>query len=267
MLSNFTLGQYFTADSFIHRLDPRFKLTELIVFYVFVFIADSFLSIALLCLFLLLIIALSKVPLKLYLKNLKIILPIVIITALLNAFYVSDGRVLFSWWIVSVSTGGLIRAALMSARILLLILFSAVLTYTTTPTALTDAIESLLSPLKFIGLGEAVHTLAMMMTITLRFIPSLTEETDKIISAQKARGADFESGGLITKVKAFLPVLIPLFLSSVRRAYELATAMECRCYTGGKGRTRMKKLHATKYDYVTAGVCIIISALIIVLKN
>ena len=266
MLSNFTLGQYFQSDSVIHKLDPRFKLTELIAFIVFLFLANNFISIGMLAAVVVIIILASKVPVKMYLRNFKVILPIILLTAILNAFYITDGTVLFKWGVISISSGGISRAAFVTLRIFLLIVVSAVLTYTTTPTELTDAIESLLSPLKFIGLREAVHVLAMMMTITLRFIPTLTEETDKIISAQKARGADMESGGIIKRVKSLIPILIPMLIISVRRAYELAEAMDCRCYSGGKGRTRMNKLKCGLIDYISVFIMGVILAGIIILN-
>ena len=266
MLKDFTLGQYYAADSVIHRMDPRFKLVEMIAFIVFIFLASNFYAQFLLTAAVFAVLFASRVPVKMYLRNLKMILPIVIFTALLNALYVTDGTLLWSFWIFRISTGGLMRAGFMSLRILLLILISAALTYTTTPTELTDAIESLLSPLKWIGLGEAVHTLAMMMTIALRFIPTLTDETDKIISAQKARGADMESGGIFKRLKALLPILIPLLISSIRRANELADAMDCRCYSGGKGRTRMKKLRAAGRDYVAVLILAALLAAIIALR-
>ncbi len=258
MIKDFTLGQYFIADSVIHRLDPRFKLLELIAYIIFVFLAGNFYGLALLTLALIFMMLISKVPIKMYLKNLKMILPIVIFTAVLNALYVSEGETLLSFWIITITAGGLYRAAFMALRILLLILISSVLTYTTTPTKLTAAIESLLSPLKLIGLGGGVHVMAMMMTIALRFIPTLTDETDKIISAQKARGADMESGGILKRLKALIPIFIPLLISSVRRANELAIAMDCRCYNGGKGRTRMNRLIPGIRDFV----CLLILALI-----
>lgn len=252
MLSSFTLGQYYNSSSVIHRMDPRFKLVELIAIIVFIFISKNFLALGIMTALVIAVILLSGVPFKMYLKNLKVILPIVIFTALLNMLYAADGdSVIFSWWIITVTWAGLIRAAFMALRILLLILISATLTYTTTPTELTDAIESLLTPLKLIGLGELVHTMAMMMTIALRFIPTLTDETDKIISAQKARGSDLASGGIIAKIKALLPILIPLLFSAIRRADDLAEAMDCRCYSGGKGRTRMKKLRYGARDIIS----------------
>ncbi len=266
MLKNFTLGQYFSTESAIHKMDPRFKLVEMVAFIVFVFLASDFTSLALIAASIFFIMLVSKVPIGMYLRNLKPIIPIVIFTAILNALYVNEGIVLVSWWIINISTGGLIRAAFMSLRILLLILISSVLTYTTTPTSLTDGIESLFSPLKFIGLGEVVHTLAMMMTIALRFIPTLTDETDKIMSAQKARGADLENGGILKRLKALMPILIPLLISSIRRAYELAEAMDCRCYSGGKGRTRMKILKPCSLDFAAVFFMLILLAVIIILR-
>ena len=252
MISDITFGQFIDTGSFMHRLDPRSKLLLLITYIVFIFIAGNFLSMALLCLLLGLAMALSKVPLKMYLKNIKTILPIIILTSLLNMLYTDGGRVLVDWWIFTVTTGGIYRAVFMTVRILLLILSSAVLSYSTSPTSLTGAIESLLKPLKVIGLGNAVHTMAMTMTIALRFIPTLIEETQKIMNAQKARGAALDSGNLVKKVKALLPILIPLLISSVRRAYELAEAMECRCYSGGDGRTKFRIMKYSMKDLLAA---------------
>lgn len=265
MLSSFTLGQYYNTTSVIHRLDPRFKLLQLIFIIAFIFVCKNFFALFLMCALVLIAMLLSKVPFRMYLRNLKVILPIVVFTAILNMLYVNQGEVvLFSWWIITVTLDGVLKAAFMVIRILLLILISAVLTYTTTPTELTDAIESLFKPLKFLGLGELVHTLAMMMTIALRFIPTLTDETDKIISAQKARGADLESGNILSKIKALLPILIPLLFSAIRRADDLADAMDCRCYSGGKGRTRMKKLVPGVKDYITTTILIVVFAAVIV---
>lgn len=240
MISDITFGQFIDTGSFIHKCDPRSKLLLLIAYIVFIFIADTFAGLLVLTLLLIIAMFVSKIPFSMYLKNIKTILPVIVITALLNVFYTSGGKSLFDWKFIHITTGGIERAVFMSLRIILLILASAVLSYTTSPTSLTAAIESLLSPLKLIGLTNAVHTVAMTMTIALRFIPTLIEETDKIMNAQKARGADLESGGIIKRIKALLPILIPLLISSVRRAYELAEAMECRCYNGGKGRTKYK---------------------------
>lgn len=258
MLSSFTLGQYYNTSSVVHKMDARFKILELISVIVFIFVSKNFLALFLMALVILTAMLLSRVPVKMYFRNLKMILPIVIFTAVINVLYVSNGETpIFSWWIINITVGGLLKAAFMAIRILLLILISAVLSYTTTPTELTDGIESLLKPLKLLGLGEPVHTFAMMMTIALRFIPTLTDETDKIISAQKARGVDLENGGLVKKVKSLLPILVPLLFSAIRRADELADAMDCRCYSGGKGRTRMKKLKAKSRDYICVGVLVI----------
>ncbi len=248
MLKDITIGQYFPGKSLVHLLDSRVKLVLTIVFIVEVFLAGNALTMGLTIGAVLTLILISRVAVRLYLKSLKAVLPIIILTALLNAFFV-EGDVLFKWGVIELTQQGLIRAVYMAVRIILLILISSMLTYTTTPNALTDAIESLLSPLKIFGLGGAVHSLAMMMTIALRFVPTLIEETDKIMSAQKARGADLESGGLMRRIKALLPILIPLLVSSFRRAAELAAAMECRCYTGSEGRTRLRRMHMAARDY------------------
>ena len=257
MVRDVTFGQYFPGKSLIHRVDPRLKLVLLVCFIVFIFVCQNAYALALMGAFTLTLVLLSRVPIKLFLKSIKAIIIVIILTSILNALYVDTGRVLFEAWIFKITTGGLARAAFMSSRILILILASSLLTYTTTPTALTDAIERLFKPLRFIGLGEAVHVMAMMITIALRFIPTLIEETDKIMSAQKARGADMDSGSLLHRVKALIPILIPLLISSVRRAYDLADAMECRCYTGGAGRKRMKQLHLVLGDYISLLVCVV----------
>ena len=250
MLKDITFGQYFSANSFIHKLDPRAKILLLVAFIVLIFCATNFPSLGIAFVLVIVSLLFSGIPIRMYLKNLKAIVPIIIFTAVINVFYGQDGDVLWSYWVISIHESGIFRAIFMAVRVILLILISSALTYTTTPNDLTDAIERLLKPLKFIGLGSAVHTMSMMMTIALRFIPTLIEETNKIMNAQKARGADIESGGLIKKVKALIPILIPLLISAVRRAYELAEAMECRCYNGGKGRTRMKRLHLSWRDFL-----------------
>ena len=260
MLRDITFGQYFVADSFVHKLDPRAKLILLIYLIVLIFVSGNVVSLFTVTALTVFTMVFSGVPLRLYFKNIKVIIPIVIFTAILNIFYANSGTLLFQLWQIKIYSGGLLRAGYMAVRVLLLILASSALTYTTTPNDLTDAIERLLKPLKFIGLGNAVHTMSMMMTIALRFIPTLIEETDKIMNAQKARGADLESGGIVKKVKALLPILIPLLISAVRRAYELAEAMECRCYNGGKGRQRMKQLHMSGRDgaaFVITTACLV----------
>lgn len=249
MLKDITFGQYYDSASVLHRLDPRIKIVLMILLIVFIFLAGNAYALLLATAAVIGILMFSRIPFKMYLKNIKAILPVLILTAVINLFYGdgSETNILldFGFWGLSITAEGVYRAVFMASRIVLLIVTSSVLTYTTTPNDLTDALESLLSPLKFIGLKTAVHTLAMMMTIALRFIPTLIEEAEKIMNAQKARGADLESGGLIQRVKALVPILIPLLISSIRRAYELAEAMECRCYNGGEGKTRMKqmKLH------------------------
>lgn len=264
MLKDITFGQYFESDSFVHRLDPRTKILLLFLIIVFIFVSQNFVSLGLLTLLILFSVLLSKVPVKMYLKNLKAILPIIIFTFIINLFYNASGEIIISFWKLTITTGSLYRALYMSARILLLIIASAELTYATTPNDLTDAIEKLLSPFQFIGLKNAVHTLAMMMTIALRFIPTLIEETQKIMNAQKARGADLENGKLIDRIKALIPILIPLLISSVRRAYELAEAMECRCYNGGEGRKRMKQLKYNFNDIISFVVVLLVCAGVII---
>ncbi len=266
MLKDITFGQYYSAKSPIHRIDPRVKIVLLILLIVFIFISENALALALSAVFTFVVLFASRVPVKMFLKNLKAILPVLVFTALINLFY-NDGNatVLFSIWKLSVTNVGVSRAVFMASRIVLLIFVSSVLTYTTTPNDLTDALEKLLSPLRFIGLKSAVHTLAMMMTIALRFIPTLIEEAEKIMNAQKARGADFETGSIKQRAKALIPILIPLLISSVRRAYELAEAMECRCYNGGEGKTRMKQLKtgATDYICIFITVCFCVAIILI----
>lgn len=257
MLKDITFGQYFEAPSLIHRIDPRIKIILLIAQLVFIFVADNFYSLAVALLFTVISILLSKVPIKMYLKNLKAILPIIIFTAVINLFYGGGNTVLLKVWKIAITEEAILKSLFFSLRIILLIISSSVLTYTTTPNDLTDAIQRLLSPLKIFGLKNAVHTLAMMMTIALRFIPTLVEETEKIMNAQKARGVDFENGKLKEKINALIPILIPLLISAVRRAYELAEAMECRCYNGADGRTRMKVLSLKAVDFAAVTVSLL----------
>lgn len=266
MIKDITFGQYFEGNSVVHRLDPRTKMLLLILVIVFLFVSSNPWAFLLSVAFTLAVVLFSRVPFRMFFKNIKAILPILIFTAVINIFYGDGGYELFSVWKLTVTTGGLWRAFYMAARIMLLILVSSVLTYTTTPNDLTDAIESLLSPLRFVGLKNAVHTLAMMMTIALRFIPTLVEETEKIMNAQKARGADLENGKLTERIKALIPILIPLLISSVRRAYELAEAMECRCYNGGEGRRRMKQLHFHLRDLFAAVFCTAFCAGILIIN-
>ena len=264
MLKDITLGQYFPGNSPVHKLDPRTKLLMLIVYIIALFSAVSWLSYGLCLLFLVATVAISQIPPKSLIRGMKPMIFILVFTGLLNLFFYAEGTVLVSFLGVTITTGGIIRAIFMVMRILMLISATFMLTYTTSPIALTDGLESLLGPLKKLHLP--VHELSMMMCIALRFIPTLIEETDKIISAQKARGADFESGKLMEKVKALVPILVPLFISAFRRADELATAMECRCYQGGEGRTKMKQLCYGAID-VTAGAAAIVLLAMVILLN
>ncbi len=265
MLKDITLGQYFPGQSVIHRLDPRTKLTMLVVYIVALFLAEGWVSYGLVFVFLAVVIRLSTIPLKSILRGMKPLVMILIFTGVLNLFFTQDGEVLVKFWVLTVTSGGLSRALMMMARILMLISGTFLLTYTTSPIALTDGLEALMNPLKKVGVP--VHELSMMMCIALRFIPTLIEETDKIMSAQKARGADFESGSLTDRAKALIPILVPLFISAFRRADELATAMECRCYQGGEGRTKMKQLHYHREDFLSYCAGAVLLVAVIVLKT
>ncbi len=258
MLKDITLGQYFPGVSVVHRLDPRTKLIILIGYIVALFSAESWLSYGAVFAFLATAVAISKIPVKAIVRGMKPLVMVLIFTGVLNLFFTAGETVLVSFWKITITLEGLRRAIFMVIRILMLISGTFLLTYTTSPISLTDGLESLLSPLKRIHLP--VHELAMMMCIALRFIPTLIEETDKIMSAQKARGADFETGKLLDRVKALVPILVPLFISAFRRADELATAMECRCYQGGDGRTKMKLLRFKRFDY---SALLIMAALIV----
>ena len=264
MLKDVTLGQYFPGDTVVHRLDPRTKLILVIVYIVALFCAKSYVSYAVVAAFLILCMCLSRIRFRVIVKGLKPLLLIIVLTGLLNMFY-TPGRELVHFWIFTITWEGIRNAVFMISRIVMLIFGTFLLTYTTSPIALTDAMELLMSPLKRIRVP--VHELSMMMCIALRFIPTLISETDKIISAQKARGADFESGNLIRRAKALIPILVPLFISAFRRADELAVAMESRCYHGGKGRTRMKQLRMAGRDYLALAFGILLLAAVIVLRK
>ena len=265
MLKDITLGQYFPGNSVIHRLDPRTKLILLVVYMVALFVASGWVSYGVMLLFLLTVIKISTIPGKAIVRGMKPLVMILIFTGVLNLFFTQEGEVIFHFWILTVTTGGLSRAVMMMSRILMLITGTFLLTYTTSPIALTDGLESLMKPLKKVGVP--VHELSMMMCIALRFIPTLIEETDKIMCAQKARGADFETGSLMDRAKALIPILVPLFISAFRRADELATAMECRCYQGGEGRTKMKLLRYHREDFVSYGVGAVLLVVVIGLKS
>ncbi len=264
MIRDITIGQYYPGKSVLHRLDPRMKLVLTFALIVVIFLCKSFFSLGLIALATVGAAALSRVPAKMILKSLKPIVIILIFTAILNVFYTQGGETYFEWWEISVTEKGVNTAIFTMIRIVCLVVISSLLTYTTTPTMLTDAIERLLSPLKVFKIK--VHTLAMMMTLALRFIPTLIEEIDRIMNAQKARGADLETGGIIQRAKALVPIFIPLMVSSFRRAYELAFAMTCRCYTGGEGRTRMKQMKLSGRDFVALFVCVALAAGVIVLN-
>ena len=265
MLKDITLGQFFPGNSPVHTLDPRTKLIMLVVYIVALFSAVSWVSYALCLAFLVVSIAVSRIPVKSIFRGMKPLIMILVITGILNLFFTGGETVLVSFWVITVTLEGVIRAALMVLRILMLITSTFLLTYTTSPISLTDGLESLMGPLKVIRVP--VHELSMMMCIALRFIPTLIEETDKIMCAQKARGADFENGSLIQRVKALVPILVPLFISAFRRADELATAMECRCYQGGEGLTKMKLLRYHRGDMVAFGIGVVLVAGVIVLAN
>ena len=265
MLKDITLGQYFPGKSPIHLLDPRTKLLFLIIYFIALFTADGWVSYGIVLVFLSTVIYMTTIPLKTIVKGLKPLIFILVFTGILNLFMTPGENVLVSFWGLKITTEGLVQAIFMVSRILMLIVGTFLLTYTTSPIALTDGLESLLGPLKKLHLP--VHELSMMMCIALRFIPTLIEETDKIMSAQKARGADFETGSLMQRVRALVPILVPLFIGAFRRADELATAMECRCYQGGEGRTKMKTLHYKRRDFVAFGCGAVLVAGIIVLRS
>ena len=251
MLKGITIGQYFPGKSVLHRLDPRMKILLTVGYIIMLFSVSNPLGLCVGILFLVFAYAISGIPPRMITKSLKPVIPIIIFTTVLNMFFVK-GDPLFDWWIFHISRQGLLTAVVMTIRIICLIAGTSLLTYTTSPITLTDGLERLMKPLKKVHFP--VHELSMMMTIALRFIPTLIEETDKIMNAQKARGADLESGGIMQRAKALVPILIPLFVSAFRRADELALAMECRCYRGDVGRTRMKQLHYSWQDGVAAAL-------------
>ena len=263
MHKDITLGQYFPGNSFVHRLDPRTKLIMLVIYIIALFTAGNWISYGLCFGFLALIIGISTIPLKSIVGGMKPLVFILVFTGILNLFFTAGETVLVQFWVITITMEGVIRAFFMVIRILMLITCTFLLTYTTSPIALTDGLESLMGPLKV--LHVPVHELSMMMCIALRFIPTLIEETDKIMSAQKARGADFESGSLMDRVKALVPILVPLFISAFRRADELATAMECRCYQGGDGRTKMKLLRYHLGDFQAFGAGFVLLAAVFTL--
>lgn len=264
MLKDITIGQYFPGDSVVHKMDARFKLIMTLLFIIMLFMGKHLYSLIFGTVFCVLALALSKIPFRLIWKSVRVLLPILAVTAVLDLFFIDGGDVYVKWHFIQITSDGVKTALLMVIRILILLAGSSLLTYTTSPIALTDAIERLLSPLKKIRVP--VHAFAMMMTIALRFIPTLLEETDKIMTAQKARGASFSEGNLLQRAKALVPVLVPLFVSAFRRAEELATAMECRCYRGDEGRTKMRQLHACGRDYAAMTVTVVLLAAAVAVK-
>lgn len=264
MLKDITIGQYFPGNSFIHRMDPRFKIIVTALYITMLFCASEIIGLTIGIVFVIIVLLVSKIPPKMLIKGLKPIVPVIIFTSILNIFFI-DGSILVRWWIFKITVEGLQTALFMVIRVICLVAGTSLLTYTTSPITLTDAIERLMSPLK--KLKVPVHELAMMMTIALRFIPTLIEETDKIMSAQKARGADLETGGLVERAKALVPILIPLFISAFRRAEELALAMECRCYHGGEGRTRLTQLKSKGSDYVALAVSLFFLDAVIIINS
>ena len=264
MLKDITIGQYFPGTTAIHKMDPRTKIVSVILYIIALFTCKGIVAYLLTLVYLIAAVRISKIKLKTILKGIKPVVIIIVFTAILNMFY-TQGDVLVQVWRFKITDNGIRNAIMMVARIIMLITGTFLLTYTTSPITLTDGLEQLLGPLKKIHVP--VHELAMMMSIALRFIPTLIEETDKIMSAQKARGADFETGNLMQKAKALIPILVPLFVSAFRRADELATAMECRCYTGGQGRTRMTPLKWAKRDTVGLLIGIALVAAVIVLRQ
>ena len=265
MLKDITLGQYFPGDTVAHRLDPRTKILLVVLYITALFCAKGIVTYAIMAAVLAVCVRISKVGLRALVRGLKPVLFIIIFTGLLNLFFTPGDRYLVEWGFLRISDTGLRNAVFMVIRIMLLIMGTFLLTYTTSPIRLTDALEQLMGGLK--RFHVPVHELAMMMSIALRFIPTLIEETDKIMSAQKARGADFESGNLVQKAKALVPILVPLFISAFRRADELATAMECRCYHGGEGRTKLQVLRYERRDYTALILGAAVCALVIVLRQ
>ena len=263
LVRDITLGQYMPGKSLIHRMDARAKTLLLIIIIVFIFVCRNFISLLTISLFSLIVILMTKISFFKYLKSLKVILAMIIFTGVLNLFW-GSGRVLWQWWFLKITEGGVNNAIFITVRIAVMMMISSVLTYTTSATELTEAIERLMKPLKVFHIK--VHEIAMMMTIALRFIPVLLEEADKIMNAQKARGADMENGNVFRRVKALVPVLIPLFVSSIRRAGDLAMAMECRCYNGGENRTKMKIMHFSHIDLFAAIISFLIFCAVIYLN-
>ncbi len=263
MIRDITIGQYYPAKSVLHKLDPRVKLVSTLVYLISLFLIKNIWGYLAVTVCLAAVIRLSKVPFSYIVRGLKPIIVLLMITVAFNLFLTKSGDVLFSWWIFTITEGGLRIAVLMALRLIYLIIGSSLMTFTTTPNELTDGIETLLGPLNVIHVP--VHEIAMMMSIALRFIPILLEETDKIMKAQIARGADLESGNMIQKAKSMIPILVPLFVSAFRRANDLAMAMEARCYRGGHGRTKMKPLRYEKRDWTAYIVTVVYVVMVVII--
>lgn len=264
MFRDVTFGQYYPVESFIHKMDARIKIILSVLYLVGIFFLSSFFQFGIIFLFLIIIVIASKVPIRSVIKSIKPILVLIVFTVVLNLFFVNEGDVLLKWWIFRITYGGLISAGRMLLRLIMLVMGASILTLTTTPVELTHAIESLLKPLRIIKFP--VHEFALIMSIALKFIPSLMDETDRIIRAQSARGASFDTGSLFARTKAFIPILIPLLVSSFRRAEELAWAMDSRCYNGGVGRTKMKIMRTTWRDFLGLFIMLLFIGAIVVLK-
>ena len=263
MLRDITIGQYFPGNSIIHKLDPRFKIIITLLYIIMLFSGGNYVCLIVGAVFTFGAVILSRIPVKMFWKSVKPLLPFLLITAVLNLLLMNTGDVIWKWKFLKITESGLNTSLFMVIRIVLLIMGSSLLTYTTSPITLTDAIERLLSPLRKVKFP--VHELAMMMSIALRFIPTLIEETDKIMSAQKARGAEIDTGSFTTRAKNLISILVPLFISAFRRADELATAMECRCYHGGDGRTRLRQLRSAPRDYIALAITVLFLVGVIVL--
>ena len=264
MIKNMTLGQYFPGDSFVHRLDPRTKLLATIALIAVIFVSSGFAGLVMVAAFVLLTALSTGVHLKFLFKGLKPILFIIVFTFVLNVLFQTSGEVLLQFWVIKITSGGLRMAIFLASRLILLVISSQILTLTTSPISLTDGLESLMRPASKIGFPA--HEIAMMMSIALRFIPTLMDEADKIMKAQKARGADFETGNLLKRARAMIPLLVPLFVGAFRRADELALAMDARCYRGGAGRTRMNQLKYGRRDLL-AGLAVLGLFALVILAN
>jgi len=265
MIKDITLGQYFPLDSIIHKLDPRFKILATFIYIVLVFFANSVLTYSLVALFCFGVVFLSKVKLSLVLKSVKPLLLIIVFTAVINLFFTSGTDIIWKWKFLKITYTGVENAVNMALRLIFLVMGSSLLTYTTSPILLTDGIERLLKPFSKIGLPS--HEIAMMMSIALRFIPTFVDETDRIMKAQMARGTDFDDKNFIKKIKSYIPILIPLFISAWRKAEDLATAMNARCYRGGEGRTKFKVLKFSKIDLLLLIITIFLFAAIVLLNK